>query len=326
MKKRIADLFTKKKVAGSIAALALAVVIGGVALWQQSEVPELPSFKDPVMEEVSIDEEEPPLAGTPKTTTKTTKKTTKKNVTLSKASTKTYTKTIPTTTKTTTKTTKSSTQSVKTQTTVKTAVKEKYTKKSKIKVVTTTVTTTVKTTTTPLTSTAVSASSNLTTASAATSAKKGKYEVSVTALAPKMDARVLNAYQTMGFKVYVDSSVSYGGYFNAKDRSITLREESDNIYHELGHFLAFISGNTDTTSSFKNVYNQEKSAYTGYNKTYVTKDASEYYAESTRDYILSGSALKSSRPNTYSVIESSLNKVTDAQVTKLMKIYAAVWK
>lgn len=324
MKKRIADLFTGKKVTGCIAALALAVVIGGVALWQSgSSVPELPEYTDPVMEG-TIEKEETPLAGTPKTTTKTTKKTTKKNVTLAKAATKTYTETLPTKTQTSTKTTKSSTATVKTVTTVKTATKEKYTKKSKVKVVTTTVTTTVKTTTTPLST--AKTSEALTTASSGTAAKKGKYEVSVTALAPKMDSRVLNAYQTMGFKVYVDSSVSYGGYFNARDRSITLREESDNIYHELGHFLAFISGNTDQTSSFKGIYNQEKGQYVGYNKAYVTKDNAEYYAESTKDYMLSGSSLKSSRPNTYAAIESSLNKVTDAQVSKLMKIYAAIWK
>lgn len=316
MKKRIADLMTNRKVAGSIVAVALAVVIGGVSLWQShTEIPELPEYTDPIME-VSIEDEEPPLADKPKTTSKTTTKTTKKNVTMSTAATKTYTKKLPVTSKTTTKTLTSSTQTVKTDTTVKTAVTEKYTKKSKVKVVTTKVTTTVKTTTTPLkSSTTVTAS-----------AKTGKYEVNVAALAPKMDKRVLSAYQTMGFKVYVDSSVSYAGYFNARDRSITLREESENVYHELGHFLAFISGNTDQTSAFKAIYSQEMAKYSGYNAAYVTQNSAEYFAESTRDYILNGAALKSARPNTYAALEAALNKVTDAQVSKLMKMYASVWK
>lgn len=323
MKKRIAEIITNKKVIGGIAALALAVVIGGVSVWQNTSVPELPSFTDPVME-VSLEGEETPLAAAPKTTTKTTKKTSTKKVKLSWKAKKTYTKSLPTTTKTSTKNSKSSSQTVKKVTTVKTAKKEKYTKKSNVKVVTTTVTTTVKTTTTPIQSVATSATVTKTTAAAP--AKQGKYEVDVAALAPRMDSRVLNAYKTMGFKVYVDSSVSYAGYFDARSRSITMREESDNIYHELGHFLAFISGNTDLTSSFKATYSQEMSKYTGYNKAYVTQNASEYYAESTRDYILSGANLRSTRPNTYSAIETSLNKVTDAQINKLMKMYASIWK
>lgn len=332
MKKRIADLFTNKKAAVGITALALAVVIGVAGIWQSTSVPELPEHVDAeIVASVSLEEEEPPLASAPKTTTKTTKKTTKKNVKLSKASTKTYTKTLPTTTKTSTKTTKSSTQTVKKQTTVKTAKKEKYTKKSKVKVVTTTVTTTVKTTTTPIAKKTTTTTAAKTTAAAAakttaTTAKKGKYEVSVTKIAPKMDKKVLSAYQTMGFKVYVDSSVSYAGYFNAKDRSITLREESDNIYHELGHFLAFVSGNTDLTSAFKATYSKEMGKYTGYNKAYVVQSSSEYYAESVRDYTLGASSLKASRPDTYAAITTSLSKVTDAQISKLMKLYAAVWK
>lgn len=319
----MAELFANKKIVGGIAAAALAVVIGGVSLWQgYSNVPELPQIQDPIME-VTLEKEETPLAAKPKTTTKTSTKTTKKNVKMKTAAKKTYSKSLPTTTKTSTKTSKNSKETIKTQTTTKTAVTEKYTKKSKIKVVTTKVTTTVKTTTTPIASKSTSAA---TTTAAKTTAKKAKYEITPSSLAPKMDKRVLSAYEKMGFKAYVDSSVSYAGYFNAKDRSITMREESDNMYHELGHFLAFISGNTDQTSAFKAIYSQEMSKYTGYNKAYVTQNNAEYFAESTKDYILNGAALKASRPNTYAAIESALSKVTDAQINKLMKLYASVWK
>lgn len=322
MKKRIADLFSYKKLRRRIAALALTAVIGGVSLGQIGA--SVPVMADPIVEETS-EKEEALLAATPKTTTKTTKKTSKKKVKLGRAASKTYTQTLPTKTETSTQTTKSPTEIVETQTTVKTSTREKYTKKSRVKVVITTVKTTVKTTTTPLTTSF--ASEPPTPGSAGRVAPQmGRYEVSVTALAPRMDARVLKAYQTMGFKVYVDSSVSYGGYFDSRDRTITLREEGDNIYHELGHFLAFISGNTDRTSSFINVYNQEKARYVGYNKTYVTKDSAEYFAESTRDYILDGAGLKSSRPNTYAAIESALSSVTDGQIAKIMKIYSSVWK
>lgn len=324
MKKKITDLLKSKKFIGGCAAAALAVIIGGTAMLEQSAgVPELPVYEaDPVLE-VSLEEEETPLASTPKTTTKTTKKTSKKKVKLTKAATKTYSKKLPTTKKTSTKTTTSSTQKVTKTTTVSTAKTEKYTKKSKVKVVTTTVTTTVKTTTTKLATAAAKAN---TSAASTASTAKAKYEVSVTKVAPKADTRVISAFQTLGFKVYVDASVSYAGYFDAKTRTITLKEENDTIYHELGHFLAFIAGNADKTSAFTAVYNAEKGSYTGVNKAYVTQNSSEYFAESFRDYILNAGALKSSRPKTCAAVTEALNKVTTAQVTKIQKLYAPVWK
>ena len=324
MKKKIAEILRSKKFACGFAAVALTVIIGGTALVQQS-VPsvELPVYDaDPIME-VSLEEEETPLASAPATTTRTTKKTSRKNVKLTKASTKTYSKKLPTTTKTTTKTTSSSTKKVTTKTTVATAKTEKYTKKSKVKVVTTTVTTTVKTTTTKLTSTAATVTK---TASSATTAPKGKYEVSLSKRAPKADSRVLSAFQTLGFKVYVDSSVSYSGLFDASARSITLKSEDDIIYHELGHFLAFIAGNADKTTDFKNIYSAEKNLYTGANKAYVTQNSSEYFAESFKNYTQNAGLLKSARPKTYSAISAALNKVTTEQVTKVKNVYSIFWK
>ena len=286
--------------------VALAAVIGSVGIFQAVQVPDLPVYTaDPITEVVTIEEEETPLASTTKTT-KSTKTSTKKQ-TLKTKSKKTYTKNLGTTSKTTTKTTKSSTKTVKKQTTVKTNVKEYYYKNKKYKNVKTTKTTTVKTTTTTVT-------------------KKAKYEVDINKIAPKMDAAVRNAYKTLGFKVYIDSSVNYSGYFDAKARTITLKKEDDTIYHELGHFLAFISGNTDTSSSFKTIYNKEKSKYTGTNKAYVIQNSSEYFAESVKDYTLTASSLKEARPQTYSAVQKALKKVTSAQLKKLQIVYAAVWK
>ncbi len=322
MKKRIMDLFRNKKIAGGCAAAALAVVIGAAALMQPATtIPELPTYEDPVME-VSVEEEETPLAAKPTVKTKTTKKTSKKKVKLSKAATKTYTKKLPTKKKTTSKTSKSKTQKVVTKTVVSTATSEKYTKKSKVKTVTTTTTTTVTTTTTKL------AASTVTQAKPKTSntAAKGKYEISISKIAPKADARVTSAFQKLGFKVYVDSKVSYSGYFDAKTRTITLKYEDDTIYHELGHFLAFIAGNVDKSADFSKVYSKEKSKFTGVNKTYATQNAAEYFAESFKDYTLNAGVLKGSRPSTYSSMDSALSKVSSAQITKLQKMYAPIWK
>jgi hypothetical protein len=307
--KSIKDFFNRKKiVASTCAVLSAALLIGGVAVVQDAiNTIELASYVDPVLE-TSIEEEETPLASSPKvtTTSKTSTKTTTKNEWMKTASTKSYTKTLPTTSKTTTKTTKkNSTTTVKTQTTVKTAVTEKYTKKSKKKVTTTKVTTTVKTTTT------VQASQS------ASGTKKAAYEVDVTKLAPKMDSKVISAFQTLGCKIVIDSSVNYSGYFDASSKQITLKKEDDTIYHELGHFLAFVAGNVDETSSWIAIYNAEKSKYTGVNKAYVTSSKNEYFAESVRDYILNKAALKSARPKTYAAIEQALSKVTTAQVARM---------
>lgn len=313
------ELLKSSKLLGSIAALAVAVVIGGTAFFQNANkiVPEFPEITDPIYE-TSIPEEEPPLASAPKVTTKTTTKTTKKNVKLSKAATKTYTAKLPTTKKTTTKKTTSSKSTVTTQTTVTTAVTEKYTKKSKTKTVTTKVTTTVKTTTVEK-ATPTPAPKSYT-----------KYTTTVDQLAPKMNDNVINAYNTLNFKVIIDPDVSYSGYFDARSQSITLNAKqmdmfSDTIYHELGHFVAFIAGNVDTKADFVSIYNTEKAKFTGVNKAYASQSSSEFFAECVRVYILDPNTLKSNCPKTYASIENALKAITDARVAAIKKAYAAFW-
>ena len=287
---------------------------------------DLPNYTDPVVEQ-TIEDDDTPLASQPKVTTKTTKrsKTTKKNIKLKAAATKTYTKKLPTTKKTTNKTTKKNqTTTIKTTTTVQTDTSRKYTKKSKNVVQTQKVTTTVQTTTTVVA--AASTTVNATTAGS-TTAKKEKYTVSnVASIAPQMDSRVLNAFTKMGFTVIVDPSVSYAGYFDGRSRTITLKVEDDTIYHELGHYLAFIAGNVDKNAAFASVYNSEKSKFTGVRKAYATQNASEYFAESVLEYTENPSVLKAQRPQTYEAITNALSKVTDAQVNKIMNVYKVIWK
>ena len=328
-KMNLKNFFMKKKIAAGCIAAAALITAGSFAMvWQDSQVPELPNYTDPVVEQ-TITDDDTPLASQPKVTTKTTKssKTTKKNIKLKAAATKTYTKKLPTTKKVSNKTTKKNqTTTVKTQTTVQTDTSQKYTKKSKNVVQTQKVTTTVKTTTTVVAAAKTSAAKTTTTATAA-NAKKEKYTVSnVASVAPQMDSRVLNAFTKMGFTVTIDPSVSYAGYFDGKTRSITLRYEDDTIYHELGHYLAFIAGNVDKSAAFTSVYNSEKSKFTGVRKAYATQNASEYFAESVLEYTENPATLKAQRPQTYEAIVNALSKVTDAQVTKIMNVYKVIWK
>lgn len=318
-KMNLKNFLKKKKIAAGCVAAAALITAGSFAMvWQDSQVPELPNYTDPVVEQ-TITDDDTPLAAKPKVTTKTTKrtKTTKKNIKLNKAATKTYTKNFPTTKKVSSKTIKKNqTTTVKTQTTVQTATSQKYTKKSKNVVQTQKVVTTVTTTTTVAAAQATSAN-----------AKKEKYTVSnVASIAPKMNRKVLNAYTKMGFTVTVDPSVSYAGYFDARTRSITLQKQDDTIYHELGHYLAFIAGNVDKSSSFAAVYNSEKSKFTGVRKAYATQNASEYFAESVLNYVENPTALKKERPKTYEAVVNALAKVTDTQVNKIMMVYKVIWK
>lgn len=322
MKKRIIELLKKRRVAAGLTAVVLAVAVGSVAVVQQkSQIPELPVYTDPEME-TNIEEEETPLADKPVVKTTTSKKTTTKKVKMKKAAAKTYTKELPATSTTSKKTAQTSSASVVTQTTVVKKVEEKYTKKSKVKVVTTVATTTVTTTTTAKAgaSTAVNSATTVNNNSGVTGT------VEVGQLAPKEDSRVLTAYRTLGFKVNVDPSVSYSGYFNARNRQITLKKTNETIYHELGHFIAFIAGNVDTTSEFKAIYNQEKSLYTAYNKAYVTQNSSEYFAESAKEYVLNPGALKAARPKTYEAVRSAIESITDERIAKIQKYYGAIWK
>ena len=316
-KMKIKEFLTRKKVAAGCVAAAAVIAAGSFSMvMQSSDIPELSSYTDPVIE-TTITGDDTPLASKPKVTTKTKRKTktTRKKVKLKKASKKSYTKKLPKKKKTTTKTRKSGKKTVKTQTTVQTATTEKYTKKSKQKVVTKKVTTTVTTTTTVAAGAQAFANTSAVSTSNTSTADSASYTVSnIASVAPRMDSRVLNAFTKLGFTVKVDSSVSYSGHFDARTRTITMKQMDDTIYHELGHFLAFMAGNMDTGSKFASVYSSEKGMVTGYNKAYVTQNASEYFAESVKDYMLNPGSLEAQRPNTYKAIEKALSMVTEQQI------------
>jgi len=316
----------KKLFIGCCAGIALcgAIWLGSRALQKE---PEFPTYVDPITTPIVIQEETTPLVPTPKVTTKTTKQKTTKKVKLKKASKKSYTKKLPTkTTKTTNTVTSGNTQTT-VDTKKVTVTTEKYIKKKKYKKVTKTVTTTITTTIVTMQNNAqkVAGTDSETVDTAEVIVEK--YQVDAASIAPKMDNRVISAFSTLGFKIYIDPSVTnYSGYFNAKNQSITLREEGSVVYHELGHFLAFIANNYDRSSAFAKVYSAEKGLYTGVNQIYVTQNASEYFAESVKDYILDPATLKAKRPETYNAVETAFNTITDTQIARIQKIYGAFWK
>ena len=177
-------------------------------------------------------------------------------------------------------------------------------------------------TTATQTAAATASTSNKTTSSGKNTAP---YKVSAVTLAPRLDSRALIAYQELHFDITIDGSVSYAGYFDARQQSITLREESDTVYHELGHFVAFIAGNVDTKASFQAIYQQEKNSFTGSRRVYAVQNASEYFAECFREYTLNPATLKSTCPQTFEAITNALNKITDSQIAQAKAFYGSIW-
>lgn len=96
-KMKIREFLTRKKVAAGCVAAAAVIAAGSFSMvMQSSDIPELSSYTDPVIE-TTITGDDTPLASKPKVTTKTKRKTktTRKKVKLKKASKKSYTKKLP---------------------------------------------------------------------------------------------------------------------------------------------------------------------------------------------------------------------------------------
>ena len=301
MKEALRKKLTK---AGALALAAVVAMGGGVTYYNsQNQVPELITYVD-TDGSIEIPDEDVPLAA-PKVTKSTKKKkkvkSSKKNVTT-------------------------------TETLTATNVTNAYKKGSKIDTRVTTVKTTVIKTVAPTgtaaataagVGTATTTATKATTAGTASAAQNG--EIAITQIAPLVSGNVTSAFQKLGFKIVINSGVSYSGLCDARTRTVTLKRADNTVYHELGHFVAFVAGNIDTSSAFQSIYNREKSLYTDYNKSYVLSSSSEYFAESYKNYILNPTQLKNSRPETYAAIENALSRVTDAQASRILSVYGALW-
>ncbi len=68
-----------------------------------------------------------------------------------------------------------------------------------------------------------------------------------------------------------------------------------------------------------------KNKYDGYNKAYAIKSASEYFAESYKDYKEHPSALRSKRPRTYQFVKSTIDGITDSDVQNIKDTYGEYW-
>lgn len=324
MKEALRKKLTK---AGALALAAVVAMGGGVTYYNsQNQVPELITYVD-TDGSIEIPDEDVPLAA-PKVTKSTKTKKKVKKIKMKKASKKTYKKAGKTVTKKKKKVKSSKKNVTTTETLTATNVTNAYKKGSKIDTRVTTVKTTVIKTVAPTgtaaaTAAATTTATKATTAGTASAAQNG--EIAITQIAPLVSGNVTSAFQKLGFKIVINSGVSYSGLCDARTRTVTLKRADNTVYHELGHFVAFVAGNIDTSSAFQSIYNREKSLYTDYNKAYVLSSSSEYFAESYKNYILNPTQLKNSRPETYAAIENALSRVTDAQASRILSVYGALW-
>ena len=325
---------------GGIALAAALLVTGTWYTGQETDdlsIPQIVEYVDTEDGSIVIPEEEVPLATKPIVKVKKTTRRKVKKSRLKKKAKKTA-KSTKRSKKSKTIKKENSKKKVATATTVLTTVVSATKKNSKVKTVTTTVETTVKTTTTnkpKRSSSEAAASANTVTANTAASAAQSTSSdemqivsnVTVRSMAPRADANVLNAFENLEFKIEINPTSSYSGYFSVKAHNIILKKSSgDTIYHELGHFVGWLAGNVDTSSEFVAIYNKEKSALQSANYQYLTKSSAEYFAESYKDYILSPQNLQSSRPETYEFVKNAVSRITDARVTNIKSAYMkAYW-
>ncbi|MFR9098835.1 MAG: anthrax toxin lethal factor-related metalloendopeptidase [Anaerostipes hadrus] len=292
------------------------LIFGGVTFYnnhqqekfekQMASFESVDTMKHPKESTIKIDGVEVPLSKAPKVTTKTTTKRSKKVQKLKKKASKSKVTTTKKT-RTTKKTTQSSSQRKVVDTKVVTTTKDYDKKGSNKRTVETVVQTTVKTTTVQLTQT-------------------GSTGTTVRTLGAKADKKILDAFDTLKFKLVINKNASHTGVFSVKNHKIEIQSAKDYVLlHELGHFANFLAGDKVSTSEWNSIYKAEKSKYTGYNKTYVTKTASEYFAESYRDYKENPTALKSKRPRTYQFVKKTIDGISSSNVQEIKDTYGEYW-
>lgn len=151
----------------------------------------------------------------------------------------------------------------------------------------------------------------------------GVYDIST--LAPLANNNIINAFKELNMICKIDPTCPCTGVFSSTTGTLTIKYYGNHIYHELGHFLFWASGNLDTTQDANTIYQKEKSNVTSINKTYTNSTVNEYFAEAYRAYLLENDTLKNTRPKTYAYIEEALNAVTDTQIEYIKNIYSVIW-
>lgn len=145
-----------------------------------------------------------------------------------------------------------------------------------------------------------------------------------------VNPKVYNAFNELGFTFKIDSQLKTTGVFSIQNHWIKLKNgRSAYLLHELGHFVSCLKGKNgskiDTSSEFVRIYNTEKNNYVGYNKGYVTRTSSEFFAEAFRDYTDNPIILKKCCPQTYAYMEKMVNSISANDIVNFRNRYGWCW-
>ena len=142
----------------------------------------------------------------------------------------------------------------------------------------------------------------------------------------KADSRVVNAFVELGFTVKYNKNLGYAGVFSVADHAIHLKTRNKtNTLHEMGHFVSRLQNGADETSEFVKIYKSEKKKYNGTQKSYITKNSKEYFAQSFAEYTQNPSKLKKSRPKTYKYVKTQVDTIEQQDVDNMYSAYGWAW-
>lgn len=143
----------------------------------------------------------------------------------------------------------------------------------------------------------------------------------------KVDSKVYQSFNDLGFSFKIDPNLGSTGVFSVRDHWIKIKTGNPSyLYHELGHFVAALKNKADKTAEFQQIYDSERGKYTGNNKSYVTKDCSEYFAESFRDYTENAAKLKKERPDTFQYINKMVSSISNSDIIRFKNVYGWYWR
>ena len=148
----------------------------------------------------------------------------------------------------------------------------------------------------------------------------------IPATSAKADSRVVNAFVELGFTVKYNKNLGYAGVFSVADHAIHLKTRNKtNTLHEMGHFVSRLQNGADETSEFVKIYKSEKKKYNGTQKSYITKNSKEYFAQSFAEYTQNPSKLKKSRPKTYKYVKTQVDTIEQQDVDNMYSAYGWAW-
>ena len=154
-----------------------------------------------------------------------------------------------------------------------------------------------------------------------------KLEYDIKKAAPKAEEKVLDIFNAIGFKLkyrYI-GNWTYGLTSTYDyDKSITLSTELFDTfkriwkgneqmtletvtYHEIGHFIGWITDRSDLTSELNQIRREEDKRH--------TENLAEYFADSYMWWVLYRNKLKTEQPKTYQYIKEQIDYINNTPMS-----------